>query len=292
MIEATISSWLGGLSTPLYPLAIPADKEAPSIVYRIESEFTPDDGNAPYGAFGHRIRLSVWHPSYKSASEIIGEIRTILNFKHAGFLVSVEDRGDYQDADTELYGIVLDVEITTLKPVIEAQQRDIRGAVKTLLLNNEAFNNNVYATRVGFANSGNFPNIGISIQSVDIVTGNSDQDISVDLVLNIKALSTIDSENQLEQLVKQVEYVLHPDFKLADIARINLKRISTSYSSVGRLHYEHRVMAFDLDYYSPIPSIENLPDIKNMPDLSLSGALWNIDSDTDPEAEDLLSFPN
>jgi len=282
MIEATISSWLGGLSTPLYPLAIPEDKEAPGIVYRIESEFTPDDGNAPFGAYGHRIRLSVWHSSYKSASQIVGEIRTILNIKHSGFLVSVEDRGDYQDADTSLYGIVLDVEITTLKPVIEALQIDIRGAVKALLLNQTAANGDVYATRIGFANSDNFPNIGISIQSVDIVTGNADQEITVDLVLNIKTLSSINSENQLEQLIKQVEYVLHPDFKLADIARINLKRIATSYSSVGRLHYEHRLMTFDLDYFRAIPDIENVPD------LNLSGIQWNIDSDPEPEAEDLL----
>ena len=282
MIEVTISSWLGGLSTPLYPLAIPQDKEAPGIVYRIESEFTPDDGDAPFGAFGHRIRLSVWHPSYKSASQIIEEIRSILNAEHNGYLVSVEDRGDYQDADTSLFGIVLDVEITTLRQVIEAQQIDTRGAVKALMIDQTAANSDVYATRIGFANSDNFPRIGISIQSVDVVTGNADQEISVDLVLNIKTLSSIESENQLELLVKQVENVLHPDFKLADIARINLKRISTSYSSVGRLHYEHRVMAFDLDYFKEIPDIENVPD------LNLSGIEWDIDSDPEPEAEDLL----
>ena len=90
----------------------------------------------------------------------------------------------------------------------------------------------VYATRIGFANSDNFPSIGISIQSVDIVTGNAGQEITVDLVLNLKTLSSIDSENQLEQLVKQVEYVLHLDFKLAGLARINLKRIHI-YSRLG-----------------------------------------------------------
>jgi hypothetical protein len=84
MIEATLNDWLGSLSTPLYPLAIPDDKEAPGIVYRIESEFTPSDDSAPFGALGHRIRLAIWHKSYKSASIITSEIRTILRDTHQG----------------------------------------------------------------------------------------------------------------------------------------------------------------------------------------------------------------
>jgi hypothetical protein len=285
MIESTIYSWLGNLSAPLYPVLIPDDKEAPGVVYRIESEFTPDDGKGPFGATGHRVRLSIWHPSYKSSSQIASEARDILNGAHDGFLVSVEDRGDFVDSDTTLYGIVLDVEITTLKPVTEAPQLDHRGAAKKLIINHTNALEHVFATRIGFANNDSFPCVGISIQDVNIETDNADQDFLFELIVNVKTVSSVDSENQLETLVKQIQARLHPDIKLNNDARINLKRIATSYSAVGRLHYEHRIMSFDLQYFEAIPNIEDLPEFE------YSGVDWNIDDDIEAEAKDLLPIP-
>lgn len=285
MIEITINNWLGSLNTPLYPLAIPDDKNAPAVVYRIESEFTPDDGNAPYGAQGHRVRLSIWHPSYKSASTIATQVRQILRATHQGFLVTVEDRGDYQDADTNLYGIVLDVEITTLQQVSEAPQQGLRAAIKNQLLDSTTALTAVYATRIGFANSDQFPMVGISMQSEDIETDNADQKRRIELVINAKTNSSIDSENQLELLVSEIESRLHPDKNFGD-ARIDIARISTNYSAIGRLHFEHRILTFNVEYFAPIPDIEDVAQYEK------SGVHWDIDQDSTSEAEDFLSFPN
>jgi hypothetical protein len=298
MIEVTLNDWLGNLPTPLYPLAIPDDKEAPGIVYRIESEFTPSDDNAPFGALGHRIRLAIWHKSYKSASIITSEIRTILRDAHKGYLVSIEDRGDYQDLDTNLYGIVLDVEVTVLLDVEESVQAGFRGAVKERLLNRTNASENIYATRIGFSNSDSYPKIGISIESSDIETGNADQEINASIELDVKTYSTIDSENQLEILVDQIERHLSPDTKLNnEPMEFNLQRITSNFSNVGRLHFEHRKLAFNVKYFSNIPDTENAPGYENIegakvPEYRFSGVQWNIDKDTDPEATEIFEFPN
>ncbi|WP_432473334.1 hypothetical protein [Amphritea sp. HPY] len=284
MIEATLTTWLIGISVELYPVAIPDDKNAPGVVYRIESEFTPEDGRAPYGAKGYRVRVTVWHTGYKGAMDVTAEVRNALVSAHPGYLVSVEDRGDYLDGDTGIYGISLDVEITDLQSVTESAQAGIRGAVKSLLLSGTNAAANVFATRIGFANCDSLPSIGVRLQDTDVETGNSDQKRKARVEVNIKTQSSVTSENELEAIVGQVEALLHPDLNIITESRHDLSGISTQYSSVGRLHYEHRVMTFDVEYYTVIPDVALVP-------LNTVHADWNIDQDADPEAEDTLTIP-
>jgi hypothetical protein len=296
MIESTLAQWLGNLETPLYPLAIPDDQEAPGIVYRIESEFTPSDDDAPYGAQGHRIRLAVWHKSYKSASLIVDELRSILREEHEGFLVSVEDRGDYQDLDTNLYGIVLDVEITTLQIVTEPEQLGFRGAIQSLLFDKTAAGLSVFGTRIGFSNAWQYPKIGISMPSNTIETGNADQQIDAELVINIMTYSSIDSENELEIIANQVQRQVSPDTKLNGVnMAFNLERIATEYTSVGRIHFEHKKLTFITRYYSEIPDTENAPgynhqDGVKVPDFNINGVYWDLDQDGKGEVEDQFTI--
>lgn len=285
MIEATLTEWLSGLTAPLYAVVIPDDEKAPAIVYKIESEFTPKDSDGPYGAKGYRVRIVVWHGSYKSASEIAKAARDSLNIKRDGFLVSVEDRGDYQDADTKLYGVVIDVEVTELQIVAEPVQTGLRGAAKKLLLNQTDCGANVFASRIAFSNCNQFPCIRVSIDDVEIETGNGDQDRNAELEVKVKLPSSVSSENEIEKIVKQVEMLLHPDVQLLPESKTDIDRIDTEYSSVGRLCFDERRLEFSIQYYECFEQT----DVVDKFDVANAG--WNIDDDAAPEAKDSLTLP-
>lgn len=285
MIEAVLASWLSDLPSPLYPVVIPDEKKAPGIVYKIESEFTPQDNSGPYGAIGHRVRIVVWDESYKTASEIITNVRAALNIKREGFLVSVEDRGDYQDSDTNLYGIVIDVEITELQTVIEFEQTGLRGAAKALLLNNTDCAANVFASRIAFANCNQFPCMGIRIDGIEIQNDNDDDLHTAEIEITVKLPSSADSENQIEAIVGQVRSVLSGDIKLIPDSLFNINRIDTEYSSVGRLCFDERRIEFTVKYY------DCLPDSQGLSDFNTANADWNIDDDQESEAKDTLALP-
>lgn len=285
MIEIAINDWLGGLSAPLSAVDISESDGLPAIVYRIGSEFTPTDGDAPYGAKGHNIEVSVWHPEYKAASLIAQDIRDALDISRQGYLVSVDDRGDYKADDTGAYGIVLDVQVTVLDQTEEPLQDGLRHAVKQALMNNTLCDARVFASRVGFASANQYPCAGVSIREIEIETNNDDQKRKVELIINIKTPSNLISENRLEIVVAQVESVLNPDAKLFQESNINLERIDTQYTAVGRLHYEHRQVRFAVEYY------QTHPDSGDLNPFAIAAVDWNIDGDSDAEAQDLINLP-
>jgi hypothetical protein len=285
MIEAVITEWLGSLSAPLYAVVVPKNQTTPAIVYSIESEFIPTDDEAPYGAKGHNVRISIWHASYKEASAIADSVRAALNFYRTGYLVSVDDRGDYKDDDTLEYGIVLDAQITVLNQSVEPQQSGLREAVKQELINNTSCNDRIFASRIGFANCNGYPCAGIFIRDTEISTGNADQKRKAELIVNIKTVSSLTSENELELIVSQVELMLNPDAKIFNESRIDIERINTEYSDIGRLHYEHRLIQFSVEYY------QNIIESDGINLFNIANADWNIDEDLVAEAQDELTIP-
>jgi hypothetical protein len=185
-----------------------------------------------------------------------------------------------------------------LLDVEESAQAGFRGAIKSLITDKTNASTNIYATRIGFSNSDQYPKIGIMIDSSQIETDNSDQEINTSIELDIKTYSSINSENELEILIDQIERQLSPDTKLNDQPMMfDLQRINTTYSNVGRLHFEHRKLSFNVKYFTCIPDTENAPgyehiDDAKVPDYKFSGIQWNIDKDEAPEATEILEFNN
>jgi|GEM_PF-1704820 len=115
MIESTIVTWLLPVGAEVFAVLAPQRFKGPFIAYRIENEFTPEDGFAPFGATGHRVRFSVQAESYKQASELKDELVNALVLERNGFLVSTVDRGDFYDEDVDRYDIIIDTEITVMQ---------------------------------------------------------------------------------------------------------------------------------------------------------------------------------
>lgn len=285
MIEQVITQWLGNVSAPLSPVDISEHDGLPGVVYRVGNEFTPSDGSAPYGAAGHNIEIGVWSKAYPNASKIATEVRAALDLPRNGYLVSVDDRGDYKANDTGAYGIVLDVQITVLNQEAEPLQDGLRHAIKQALLNRTLCGERVFASRIGFANCNQYPCAGISIRDIGVQTDNDDQKRTVELTIDAKTPSNLVSENRLEIVVSQIEAVINSDAPLLERSYVQLERISTEYSAVGRLHYEHRKVTFSVEYCSV------LPDSGDLHPFSIAAVDWNIDSDQDAEAQDLLNLP-
>ena len=285
MIELTITDWLGDLSVPLFFVDIPEGESLPGIIYRVGSEFTPTDGEAPYGAAGYNIEISIWHIENSQPPLIAKEVRDALEVDREGYLVSVDDRGDYRAKDTGAYGIELDVQITVLNQEAEPAQQGLRYAVKQSLLNESLCASRVFASRIAFANCNQYPCAGVSIRDIDIETDNDDQRRRIELIVNVKTQSALTSENQLEQIVAEVESVLNPDADLFQESNIDLERISTEYTSVGRLHYEHRVVRFAVEYY------QSHTESSDLHPFITAAADWDINQDGDAEAQDKVTLP-
>lgn len=285
MIEQVITQWLGDVSAPLSPVDISESDGLPGVVYRVGNEFTPSDGSAPYGAAGHNIEIGVWSKGYPNASQIASEVRAALELPRNGYLVSVDDRGDYKADDTGAYGIVLDVQITVLNQEAEPLQNGLRHAVKQALMNNTLCDARVFASRVGFANANQYPCAGVSIRDIDIETDNDDQKRKVELIVNVKTPSNLTSENRLEIIAAQVESVINPDAQLFQQSYVKLERITTEYTAVGRLHYEHRQVRFTVEY------CQSLPDSGDLHPFAIAAVDWNIGGDEEPEAQDLINLP-
>ncbi|WP_261840952.1 hypothetical protein [Aliamphritea ceti] len=285
MIEKAITEWLGGLSAKLYPLIVPEGNNVPAILYRIESQFTPEDEHGPYGAEGDRVRFSIWDKGYKSASELKDEVIAVLEEAHPGYLISIEDRGDLYDKDSGVCGIIIDAEVTTLQTIAEGEQSGIREAARVALTGNTTAGPNVFATRLGFANCDSFPCIGVRIDDTQIESDNGVQKRAAKLEVNVKTLADVTAENTLEALTIQIEAILHPDAQLLPGSALDITDISSRFSSVGRLNYEHRLLSFDLDYRTEPPDSGDLVDF-NHADVD-----WQTNpSTTLPEAKDTLSL--
>ncbi len=285
MIEETLASWIGGLSLPLYPVDTPSGQKTPSIIYKIESEFIPEDDNGPYGAIGHRANISIWNTSYKTAYEVANDVRAALNISRNGFLVTVIDRVDDQDISTNLYSVVLDVEITQLQTVIEPEQNGLRGAARSILLNKTDCGANVFGSRIAFANCNQFPCMNIAIDNIDVENDNDDDKYTAEIELRIKLPSSVNSENQLELITEQIKRVLSGDIQLMSDSLLTIERIDTQYSSIGHLSFDEHRIELSVEYY------QSFLDASDLGIFVTADASWNSKSTEGLEAKDTLTLP-
>ncbi len=284
-IEETLASWISGLSLPIYSVVNTNAQNLPSVIYAIEGEFTPEDDNGPYTAKGYRASIVISNTSYQTAYAIANDARAALNLPRSDFLVTVVDRSDSYDASTGLYSVAITAEIIELQILTEPQQTGVRGAVRSMLLNNTDCGPNVFGSRIAFANCNQLPCINIRIDTIDIENNNDDDLYTAEIEVRVKLPSSVDSENQIEAIVEQVTSILTGDVKLIPDSLLKLSRIDSEYSSVGRFSFEERRIEFELDYYQSVLSSDSLAQFIT------ADADWTINENEEPEAKDTLTLP-
>jgi|GEM_PF-1622003 len=166
-------------------------------------------------------------------------------------------------------------------------ETDIRNSITQALSGNTDAADRVFPDRWSFANCTQMPCVWISTHSESRNESESGGDTEcrrVQIRLRLKNRSSTTSEIELDQLKRQVSQILNADYKPLDGVPIEYDGADTEFESVGTIPFELRVMTFNAEY-------QFKPDEQAANDFLQAGIQWNTDSESSPEAEDLVNLP-